>query len=86
MSAALRDCRSRAKIIVNSLVVCLARPWPIGELSEDGKPKSQHKVVRSMPTYPRASWEGGKAFELAGGNDALNLLLNEQRFSECLLD
>ena len=26
---------------------------------------SQHKVVRSKPTYLRASWEGGKAFEPA---------------------
>ena len=26
---------------------------------------SQHNVVRSKPTYTRASWNGGKAFEPA---------------------
>ena len=53
-----------ARLLVNCILSLLYHLYLLGELYKPGR-SSQHKVVRSKPTNPRASWNGEKAFEPA---------------------
>ena len=58
------SCAQRARSLVNCILSPFCCLYLLGELRKRGR-TSMHNVVRSKPTYPRASFDGGKAFELA---------------------